>query len=66
MPEVRLAVAPRLDQLAEISRTLRRDRDLAFYGAEDFTPSAFYKRADAETARESARVIVRTVAPHAA
>jgi len=27
-----------LDRLAEASRRLRRDRELAFYGAEDLTP----------------------------
>jgi HEPN domain-containing protein len=48
-----------LDVLASISRELRRDRELAFYGAEDLTPSGFYLRSDAERAREGAR---RTVA----
>ncbi len=59
------ALQSHLENLAEISRTLRRDRELAFYGAEDFTPSAFYKRADAEKAREAARIVVKAVAPHA-
>jgi HEPN domain-containing protein len=58
------AIAPELERLAEASRRLRRDRELAFYGAEDFTPSAFYKRADAETARQAARMVVKTVRPH--
>ncbi|MBW3670611.1 MAG: HEPN domain-containing protein, partial [Acidobacteria bacterium] len=31
-----------LDDLTRISRQLRRDRELAFYGAEDLTPSSFY------------------------
>lgn len=53
-----------LDRLAEASRRLRRDRELAFYGAEDFTPSAFYKRADADAAREAARMVVKAVRPH--
>lgn len=30
-----------------MSKELRRDRELAFYGAEDLTPSTFYERADA-------------------
>ena len=29
----------RTEDLGEISRTLRRDRELAFYGSEDLTPS---------------------------
>ena len=59
-------VIPDLGRLAEASRTLRRDRELAFYGAEDFTPSAFYKRADADGARDAARMVVKAVRPHIA
>ncbi len=44
------AVRPHIRRLAEASRDLRRDRELAFYGAEDLVPSAFYRRADAERA----------------
>lgn len=51
-------------RLAAASRDLRRDRELAFYGAEDLTPSDFYRKADAERARDSARFVVRLVAPH--
>ncbi len=47
-----------VDRLAHISRSLRRDRELAFYGAEDLTPSAFYSREDAEAAFDGARVVV--------
>lgn len=53
-----------IDGLAEISHRLRRDRELAFYGAEDLTPSGFYSRADAEEAREGARTVVEAVTPH--
>jgi len=53
-----------LDDLAGISRELRRDRELAFYGAEDLTPSGFYKRSDAERARDGARRTVGAVLPH--
>jgi HEPN domain-containing protein len=42
------AAAGRLDRLCEISKVLRRDRELAFYGSEDITPSEFYVREDAE------------------
>ena len=51
-------------RLAEISRRLRRDRELAFYGAEDLTPSDFYKEHDAVTARDAERFVVDTVKPH--
>lgn len=52
-----------LDWLADTSRHLRRDRELAFYGAEDLTPSDFYSRTDAVHARDSARRVVELVYP---
>jgi HEPN domain-containing protein len=55
---------PVVEELAEASRQLRRDRELAFYGAPDLTPSGFYTRADAEQARGSARMVVERVRPH--
>jgi hypothetical protein len=57
----RLPPAVRQDapRLAEISRHLRRDRELAFYGAEDLTPGRFYGRADAEQALDGARFVVQ-------
>lgn len=57
-------VQPHVDTLAAGSRTLRRDRELAFYGAEDLTPSGFYTRDDATAARDIARKTVATVEPH--
>ena len=56
-------LAAHIDDLAAISRDLRRDRELAFYGAEDLTPSTFYSRADAERALDGARLTVATVKP---
>jgi hypothetical protein len=53
-----------LTRLTEASRDLRRDRELAFYGAEDLTPSDFYRKTDAERARDAARLVVRLVSPH--
>ena len=53
-----------LETLVEASRELRRDRELAFYGAEDLTPSGFYSRRDGERARSLARRTVELVAPH--
>jgi HEPN domain-containing protein len=52
-----------VERLAAISRDLRRDRELAFYGAEDLTPSRFYSKEDGERAREGARFVVRVVTP---
>ncbi len=53
-----------LEELARISRQLRRDRELSFYGSEDLTPSDFYSREDARQARASARHTVETVRPY--
>jgi HEPN domain-containing protein len=52
------------ESLREISRTLRRDRELAFYGTEDLTPSGFYSETDAERALRDARRTVELVYPH--
>lgn len=58
------ALRPQIPQLASASRSLRRDRELAFYGAEDLTPSDFYRKSDATEARRSARLVVGLVRPH--
>lgn len=50
-------------RLAEASRQLRRDRELAFYGAADLTPSGFYSRADADRARSAARTVAALIEP---
>lgn len=42
----------------EISRRLRRDRELSFYGSEDVTPSSFYTRGDATEARGMAEELL--------
>ncbi|HZJ10708.1 MAG TPA: HEPN domain-containing protein [Trueperaceae bacterium] len=55
---------PHLEELTGISRQLRRDRELAFYGAEDLTPSDFYSEVDAERARGGAARVVELVTPH--
>ncbi|MFQ5744189.1 MAG: HEPN domain-containing protein [Acidobacteriota bacterium] len=60
------ALHEQLETLTGISRELRRDRELAFYGAEDLMPSGFYSRQDAERAREGARRTVELVVPHVA
>jgi len=56
-------LGPHIDRLATISRELRRDRELAFYGAEDLTPSSFYRQSDAALARDRARDVVAVVQP---
>ena len=50
----------------DVSRELRKDRELAFYGSEDVTPSSFYTRGDAEQALAMARDVVSTAAPFVA
>jgi len=47
----------KVPELVRISRSLRRDRELAFYGSEDLTPSEFYRRDDAESALAGARFV---------
>ena len=47
-------VADRLDRAAAISRRLRRDRELAFYGDIDFVPTEQYSAADARRAYDDA------------
>jgi len=46
-----------------ISRTLRRDRELAFYGAEDLAPGGFYRCEDGEEALAAAFRVVAMVRP---
>jgi hypothetical protein len=45
-----LSLLPDVERLARISKALRKDREIAFYGSEDLVPSEFYSRADAEQA----------------
>ena len=46
-----------LSELMRISKSLRRDRELAFYGSEDLTPSEFYTETDATTALREAHFV---------
>lgn len=54
-------VQKNLSRYMQISRSLRRDRELAFYGSEDLTPQEFYKKSDADEARTSAEWVVQTL-----
>jgi HEPN domain-containing protein len=47
-----------IEEMAEISQELRRDRELAFYGSEDITPHSFYKEKHARVARQRAGRVV--------
>ncbi len=53
----------KIARLCENSRTLRRDREMAFYVTEDLTPSRFHTRKDAVEALEMTRWVIRTVGP---
>lgn len=48
-------IRPQSRQLSKVSKSLRRDRELAFYGSEDLTPSEFYKKEDAKEALDQAK-----------
>lgn len=57
------SLAEGAQRLIDISRELRRDRELAFYGTEDLTPSEFYSKKDAKKAMEQAKTAVAFVGP---
>jgi HEPN domain-containing protein len=48
-------IRPHLTKLCQISRSMRRDRELSFYGSEDLTPSEFYHEDDARQALKDAQ-----------
>jgi HEPN domain-containing protein len=52
-----------VDRLADISHSMRRDRELAFYGSEDLTPSEFYEEKDGKAALEQAEWVFKVVKP---
>lgn len=51
-------VGDRIDQLAEISAWLRKEREFSFYGDVDFIPSEQYSRDDAVRAMQDAELVV--------
>lgn len=51
-------VRPRLDRAAEISKRLRKERELAFYGDVDFVPTEEYTPEDGARAEADARWVV--------
>ena len=52
------AVREQLPQAAEISKRLRRERELAFYGDIDFIPTEEYSAQDSERAYQDAAWVV--------
>lgn len=46
-----------LDEVAKVSRLLRKDRELSFYGAEDWIPTEEYHEDDARQARDQAKLV---------
>ncbi|HHW01861.1 MAG TPA: HEPN domain-containing protein [Thermoanaerobacterales bacterium] len=56
-----LILQERLDKIKMISKRLRKERELSFYGAEDFIPTEEYGPEDAEMAIKDAEFILKTV-----
>ncbi len=54
-------ILPDLKRLCEISKNLRRDRELAFYGSEDVTPSDFYEESHAITAIQQLDEVLKVI-----
>jgi hypothetical protein len=54
----------RLSRAAEISKRLRRERELAFYGDIDFIPTEEYSATDAERAYDEAAWVVVLASEH--
>ena len=50
-----------LEEIIEISRSLRKDRELSFYGTEDWIPTEEYGEKDSETAILKAEKIFQWV-----
>ncbi len=57
-------LAKKIPVLSKISKQLRRDRELSFYGSEDLTPSDFYNKEDALDAFSKAKLVVETITPY--
>ena len=61
-PEVRLE----LERIVKLSSSLRRDRELSFYGDEDFLPSEKYGPEEAHAAIAHCDFLLRLLEPHLA
>ncbi|MCR4429535.1 MAG: HEPN domain-containing protein [Tepidanaerobacteraceae bacterium] len=51
----------RLEDIKKISKRLRKERELSFYGADDFIPTEEYGPEDAKMAIEDAGFVLKTV-----
>lgn len=51
-------IQPMVAKLVEISKKMRRDRELSFYGTEDLTPGEFYEEGDASQAFAEAKQVL--------
>jgi HEPN domain-containing protein len=51
----------RLEEIKRISKRLRKERELSFYGAEDFIPTEEYGLEDAELAIRETELVLKTV-----
>ncbi|AGL03323.1 HEPN domain-containing protein [Desulfoscipio gibsoniae] len=60
-PLLPLALAESLDDIKKISKRLRKERELSFYGAEDFIPTEEYSLEDAELAINDAEFVLKAV-----
>ncbi len=54
-------IAVSILQIKKISKRLRKERELSFYGAEDFIPTEEYDLDDAEQAIQDAGFVLETV-----
>jgi HEPN domain-containing protein len=54
-------ILPHLNELTQISKSLRRDRELSFYGSEDITPSEFYEEHHALDAIKQLKVVLNLI-----
>jgi HEPN domain-containing protein len=57
------SVRPHLSLLTKISKSLRRDRELSFYGSEDITPSDFYEESHALEAMKQLKEVLALIPP---
>lgn len=55
------SIRENIEEIARISKYLRKERELAFYGEEDFIPSDEYSEDEAKKAIESAEFIFKIV-----
>lgn len=56
-----MALVESLDDIKKISKRLRKERELSFYGAEDFIPTEEYGEEDAELAINDAEFVLKAV-----